>query len=122
MDNFNLEQRTLDFAKQIIRLCKMIKLNTINIEIIKQLVRSAGSIGANYREANDSLGPKDFIYRLRICRKEAKETLYWLELLLEANNDKESVISSAEQEVGELIKIFSAIITKLDNKQQYSIN
>lgn len=79
-----LDERTLEFAKRIIRLCKKLPKNVITIEPIKQVMRSSCSIGANYREANDALSKKDFSYRLRISRKEAKETMYWLELILEA--------------------------------------
>ena len=64
----------MEFSKKIISFCKEIPNNKINFNLINQLVRSATSIGANYREANDSLGKKDFLNRLRIARKEAKET------------------------------------------------
>ncbi|MDD2786175.1 MAG: four helix bundle protein [Patescibacteria group bacterium] len=80
-------------------------------------MRSAGSIGANYREANDSLGQKDFLFRLRIARKEAKETVYWLNLLAEANSDKRNSIANEIKEAGELKLILSSIITKLQNKK-----
>ncbi|MFZ6015756.1 MAG: four helix bundle protein [Patescibacteria group bacterium] len=60
MQKFDLEERTLEFAKRIIRLCKKLPRNTINQQLVKQIVRSSSSIGANYREANDSLGEKDF--------------------------------------------------------------
>jgi len=113
---FDLEDRTLIFAKQIINLCKDLPKNTINFKLIDQLVRSAGSVGANYREANDSLGKKDFIHRLRISRKEAKETIYWLELILEANNEIEKEINSLIEECTQLRNILSAIINKVENK------
>lgn len=70
---FDLEARTTDFAKDVIRYCKKVKINPLNVRIIPQVVASAGSIGANYREANDALGKKDFVHRLKIARKEAKE-------------------------------------------------
>jgi four helix bundle protein len=83
----NLEERTLEFSKQIIVYCKNLPKNGINFNLTDQLVRSATSIGANYREANDSMGKKDFINRFRIARKEAKETSYWLELIKYSNPD-----------------------------------
>lgn len=83
----DLEERTLEFSKQVITFCKELPKNTVNFKLIDQLIRSATSIGANYREANDSLGKKDFINRLRIARKEAKETSYWLELVKHSNNN-----------------------------------
>lgn len=108
----NLDERTLEFTKRIIRLCKALPKNTVNLELIKQLIRAAASIGANYREANDAIGKKDFIYRLRISRKEAKETRYWLELIVEANPEFEERTESLFQESLELIKILSSIIEK----------
>ena len=107
-----LDDRTLEFGKRIIRLCKTIPKNSVTIEPIKQVMRSGCSIGANYREANDALSKKDFTFRLRISRKEAKETMYWLELLIEANPDSRLDIEPLMQEVSELIKILSSIIEK----------
>jgi four helix bundle protein len=109
---FDLEQRTLVFAKDVIRLCKQLPPNVINREIVGQLVNSSGSVGANYREANDALSKKDFCYRIKIVRKEAKETCYWLELLLEANPEHQSDIDRLSGESIELKKIFSAIVNK----------
>ena len=76
---FDLEERTLNFAKKIIDLVKILPKNSVNFEHISQIVRSSGSMGANYREANDALGKKDFYMRIKICRKESKETKFWLE-------------------------------------------
>lgn len=112
-NKFNLEQRTTDFAKSIIILCKKLPNNPINYRLIPQLVASAGSIGANYREANDSLGNKDFILRLKIARKEAKECLHWLELVETANEGIS--IKGLKVESIELIRILSAIINKIKN-------
>src|SRR3990167_2699354 len=109
---FDLEDRTLIFAKQIINFCKNLPNNTINFKLIDQIIRSAGSIGANYREANDSLGKKDFIHRLRISRKEAKETTFWLELILEANPNLRDNIDKLIDESRQLRNILSSIITK----------
>lgn len=109
---YNLEDRTLEFSKRIIRLCKELPKNTVNIELTKQLMRSAGSIGANYREANESLGNKDFIHRLRIARKEAKETNYWLELIQEQNPDFGERMDNLLKETKELRNILSSIINK----------
>ena len=116
---FDLEDRTLIFAKQIINFCKNLTNNTINFKLIDQLIRSAGSIGANYREANDSLGKKDFIHRLRIARKESKETIFWLELVKEAN--KNISIDNLIDECCQLRNILSAIIKKVDNNNQDTI-
>jgi four helix bundle protein len=109
---FDLENRTTEFAKSVIRLCKNLSKNSINDRLIGQVVGAAGSVGANYREANDSLGKKDFIQRLKISRREAKESLHWLELLLEANLNKELDITPLISEARELKNILSSIITK----------
>lgn len=113
---FDLEDRTLIFAKQIINFCKKLPSNTINFKLIDQLIRSAGSIGANYREANDSLSKKDFILRLRISRKETKETIFWLELIKESN--KNIFIDNLIDEAIQLRNIFSSIISKVEKNNQ----
>lgn len=113
---FDLEARTLDFSKKIIHLCLELPKNTVNFRLIDQLIRSATSIGANYREANDSLSKKDFIHRLRISRKEAKETVYWLELLEEANPFKRNEIEPCINKAQQLRNILSAIINKSQRK------
>lgn len=110
---FDLEQRTLDFSKAVIDLIKTLPKNSTNFAVIDQLIRSATSVGANYREANDALGKKDFYMRSKICRKEAKEAKYWLELTLHSNPDLKDKIEPLLEESTELIKIFSSIIGKV---------
>ena len=108
---FDLEARTLEFAKRVTRLCKTVRADTINREIIGQLVRASGSVGANYREANDALSKKDFGHRIRITRKEAKEAHFWLQLLEEATTATGET-KALLQEAMELRKIFSSIAEK----------
>ena len=110
--NYDLEERTLEFAKEIIRLCKSLPKDVINRELVAQLVRAGGSVGANYREANDALSKKDFIYRMRIARKEAKECLYWLQLAIETNPEFRAPAEGLLKEAEELKRILSSIITK----------
>ena len=112
-NKFNLEDRTLTFAKNIINLCKKIKFDNINSVLINQIIRSSASVGANYREANDALGKKDFIHRLRISRKEAKETIYWLQLIKEANPNID--INILIDECTQLKNILSSIINKTES-------
>ncbi len=112
MKEFDLEKRTTEFAKSVIRLCKLLPKNSMNSRLIGQIVGSAGSVGANYREANDALGRKDFIYRVKISRKESKETIHWLELIKEANAGFSSQIEGINKEAEELRNILSAIIKK----------
>jgi len=109
---FDLEERTLIFAKKAINVSNAVVKNTINMELVSQLIRSAGSVGANYREANDSLTKKDFYYRINISRKEAKESKYWLELLLHANQGLEGEIKNLIDEASQLSRIFASIVLK----------
>jgi four helix bundle protein len=109
---YDLEERTLNFSKRILRLTKSLSKNIINNIFISQIIRSGCSVGANYIEANESLGRKDFLMRVRISRKEAKETIYWLKLIIENNIELESRINPLLQEATELLKIFSSIIEK----------
>ena len=113
---FDLEDRTLEFAKRVVRLCKELPINTVNDKLVDQVIRSAGSVGANYREASDSLGRKDELMRLKISRKEAKETIFWLELIAEANESFAKRMQELIQESRELKNILSAIITKREKK------
>jgi four helix bundle protein len=112
---YDLEGRTTEFAKRVIRLCKALPRNIINEKLVSQIIRSAGSVGANYREANDALGKKDFPLRLKISRKEIKETIHWLELIAEANNELSGRMINLKQEAKELRNIFSSIIEKAKN-------
>jgi len=82
---YNLEERTLQFAKRALKFCKGSPRTIANDELAKQLVRATTSVGANYIEANEALSKKDFLTRIKICRKEAKESGYWLKLI-EANH------------------------------------
>lgn len=109
---YDLEKRTLEFAKSMIRFCRKIKKDCISTELIKQIIRSSGSVGANYIEANEALSKKDFVHRVKISRKEAKETVYWLELIREDNKDLNDDIILLLQEAVELKKILSAIVEK----------
>jgi len=112
MKPYNLEERTFLFAKECRIYIKSLVKTTSNIEDGKQLVRSSGSDGANYIEANEKLGEKDLLFRLKISRKEAKESKFWLRLLHELNPDQKTLSDSLLYGVEELRKILSAIITK----------
>ena len=110
---YDLEDRTFQFAKDCRVLVNDLTSLISNIEDGKQLVRSSGSVGANYIEANEKLGSKDFLVRLKIARKEAKESRYWLRLLKVTNSGK-AQINELIDESEELKKILSAIIKKFD--------
>ena len=113
---FDLEDRTTEFAKRVVRLCTSLSKNSINNRLAGQAVGSAGSVGANYREANDALGKKDLIMRMKIARKEAKEVMHWLELIEEANPEIKSRMHEIKQESLEIKNILSSIISKIEKK------
>jgi four helix bundle protein len=112
MKVYDLEERTLAFSKDVISLCRKLPKNGINLPLVSQIVRSATSIGANYREANDSLSKKDSVLRLKIARKEAKETSYWLDILLEAEPKFKLELENLIKECIEIRNILSSIINK----------
>ena len=109
---YDLEARTLKFAKECINLGKNLEKNIVNQELLGQFIRSAGSVGANYREANEASTKKDFYYRISLCRKEAKETCYWLELILHANVLLQQKLDTLIDEARQLTRIFSSIALK----------
>ncbi|MEB2309912.1 MAG: four helix bundle protein [Candidatus Brocadiaceae bacterium] len=113
---YDLEERTFQFAKNIALYAKQLPKNISNLEYGKQVIRASGSVGANYIEANESLSKKDFIMRIKICRKEAKETAYWQRLIVETNDENYGQEGMAlHNEAVELKKIFSSILTKSES-------
>ena len=110
---FDLEDRTYAFAQRSRALVKKLSKTIANVEDARQLVRSSGSVGANYIEANESLSKKDFVCRIKICRKEAKESRYWLRLL-EISDPTTAERDKLVQEAQELMNIFGAIARKTE--------
>lgn len=113
MSYWSLDERTYCFARDVRAFIKVLPKSIANHEDGRQLIRSSGSIAANYNEANDPLGPKDFLMRMRTSRKEVKETILWLRLLDLGNNDvlkqeRKKLINEAN----ELKNILSVIIQK----------
>jgi four helix bundle protein len=107
---YDLEERTFEFARRVRTLVKEMPKTAIAIEDIRQLVRSSGSVGANYVEANEALGKKDFLLHIKISKKEAKESRFFLRLL---QLDEDSRLSQERtklvREATELMNIFGAI-------------
>jgi len=106
---FDLEERTARFGEEIIESAQKIKRDCINMPLISQLVRSSTSIGANYMEANGAESKKDFIHKIQICKKEAKETMHWLRMIAKINPDNKLQIQKLWQEAKELTLIFAKI-------------
>ncbi len=110
---YDLEDRTIAFAKRIRTFVKKLPRTIATIEDSKQLIKASGSVGANYIEANESLSKKDFIMRIKICRKEAKESRYWLRLLdTHGDAELEKELNDLRQEATELTNIFGSILRK----------
>ncbi len=106
---YNLEERTAIFSESIIILCKKCPKNIITIPIINQLIRSGTSIGANYCEANGASSKKDFKSKIFICKKESKETKYWLRLLAKSEDSVKDECRNLWQEAQEFTMIFSKV-------------
>jgi four helix bundle protein len=110
---YDLEERTFRFAEQCKNFVKKLPRSIANIEYGKQLIRSSGSQAANYIEANESVSKKDFAHRIKICRKEAKESRLWLRLCdIGDNQELEKERGKLIKEAVELTKIFSSIVHK----------
>ncbi len=115
-----LEARCHEFAKGVRKFCRQLKMDAGNFEDIKQLVRASGSAGANYIEANENVGKGDLKYRIKVCKKESKESMHFLGLVEtfgveELNKERAYLIDEASQ----LKKIFSSILTKiLENEKK----
>lgn len=112
MKNYDLEERTKEFSYKILALCKNLPFNNINKRLTDQLIRSATSIGANYREANETDTKKDFKNKIRIAKKEARETIYWIELIKNTNQEFSTSINNLLDESRQLMKILASIYLK----------
>ncbi len=116
---YDLEERTFVFASKCNNFLRNLPSKTMDsIEYGKQLIRSSGSVAANYIEANEALSKKDFFYRIKICRKEVKESRLWLKLFhVPGNEDLKNEQNRLIQETFELTKIFTSIVGK--NKSMF---
>lgn len=109
---FDLEERTASFAEKIIDLCKKTPKNIITNPVIDQLIRAGTSVGANYSEANGASSKKDFVNKIYICKKESKESQYWLRILAKSSQEVEKDCRILWQEAKELSMIFAKIALK----------
>lgn len=109
---YDLEERSAEFGEAVIDFAKLVPPGPINNPIIVQFVKSGTSIGANYCEADAAESRKDFEHKMGICKKEAKETRYWLRMLGRAVPPLRDQASVLWKEANELLLIFSSIIKK----------
>jgi four helix bundle protein len=108
---YDLEERTALFAQKVRDFTLRLPKNSPNLEYVPQLIKASSSPGANYIEANEKLGDKDFNMRIKICLKESKEARYWLRLVLLGNSTElTSERESLQREASELVLIFSSIL------------
>ena len=114
---YNLNERTMNFSKEVIRILRSIKSDYLTTSVINQLFRSATSVGANYREANNASSRKDFANKTFICKKEAQETKYWIELLAELEIEFKEELRILWQEAHELTLIFNKICNSAKQKK-----
>jgi len=113
---FDLEERTARFGETIIDFVRTLPKDPVNIELIKQIVRSGTSIGANYMEADAAESKKDFRHKIALCKKESKETKHWLRMIAKANPEKKNECKKLWNEAQELTRIFSSILLSKKNK------
>jgi four helix bundle protein len=110
---YDLEERSYEFAKGVRAWVRQLPHTVANLEDVKQLVRASGSVAANYIEANEALGKKDFVMHIKICRKEAKESRLFLRLIFtDGRDDLEKLRTDLSQEATELMNIFGSIVRK----------
>jgi four helix bundle protein len=115
---YDLEERTYAFARDVRAFIKLLERTIGNIEDAKQVVRSSGSVASNYIEANEALSKKDFRMRVKISRKEAKESRLWLRLIdTETRPDARARQEKLCEEAQELTNIFGAIFRKTEGNE-----
>lgn len=108
---YDLEERTALFAERVRSFCLKVPKNIANQEYLPQLIRSGSSPGANYIEANENIGDKDFLMKIKTCRRESKEAKYWLRLIITDNSSEmENERAALMQEAKEFVLIFTAIL------------
>jgi len=109
---FDLAERTAFFGEAILGFVLQVRRDDVRGPLIRQLVRSATSIGANYMEADEAGTKKEFRYRISVCCREARETQYWLRMIAAASPNHKQVARKHWQEARELTLIFGAIHRK----------
>lgn len=116
-NSYDLEERTAKFSENVIGFIKSINRNSLNDSILRQLIRSATSVGANYCEANNASSKQDFRNKIYICKKEINETKYWFRMLVKTNPELKDKAKELWQEAQELNLIFQKIANSLNKKK-----
>jgi four helix bundle protein len=114
---FDLEERTARFGEEVIRFCKVVPCTAITEPLIRQLVKSSTSVGANYCEADDAISAKEFRQKIGTCKKEARESKHWLRMIATAEPEFAEKARGLWREANELHLIFASIFRKLSTKK-----
>lgn len=113
---YDLEERTALYAERVRDFCLKLPKNVVNNEYVPQLLRSGSSPGANYIEANECIGDKDFNMKIKTCRRESKECCYWLRLVItDGSEEMEKERKELRQEAKEFVLIFNSILKKRES-------
>ena len=116
---YDLEERTAVFAERVRDFCFKLPKNAANNEYIRQLLRAGSSPGSNYIEANECLGDKDFKMKIKTCRRESKESSYWIRLVItDGSKESEDERAYLRQEAKEFVLIFTAILKKREDNNR----
>lgn len=110
MNKIDLQKRTKQFNIDVIKVCATLPRNAAGFELAKQIIRSSGSVGANYRATQRAKSKADFIYKLEIVIEEADETMYWLEVMNETGLIDSKIATTLIKEANELVSIFVATV------------
>jgi len=114
---YDLEEKFEQFGEKVIILSKKASKNPVALPLVRQLIRSGTSVGANYMEANGASSKKDFKNKIHICKKEAKETMHWLRMLAKADDSIKEECRQLWAEVQGYAKMFSKIISSIQNNK-----
>jgi four helix bundle protein len=110
---FDLAERTAKFGEDVIRFCRGLVMDAITEPLIRQIVKSATSVGANYCEADDAVSRKEFRQKIGTCKKESRETKHWCHMIAAAVPDSAEQARVLWREANELLLIFATIFRKL---------
>jgi four helix bundle protein len=114
---FDLEERTAKFGEAVIRFCRELKLDAVTDPLVRQVIKSATSVGANYCEADDAVSRKEFRQKIGTCKKESRETKHWLRMIAAAEPGQSDKARTLWKEANELLLIFATIFRKLTEKR-----
>src|SRR5262252_3249741 len=114
---FDLEERTAKFGEEVIRFCRGLKVDAIMDPLVRQIIKSSTSVGANYCEADDAVSRKEFRQKIGTCKKESRETKHWLRMIAAADPTQAERARVLWKEANELLLIFATIFRKLTDKK-----